>query len=227
MAETMRLRNCSSDRVSRVNFQYRDFVKAVSASMRTLVGRLATAPKLFHPYIRKTKDCLCVGPMKSNIGVIVCGASEMSALFVDAFSAVFVPGVAEHQVCIGVLDNVLCPVAVACRLSVMNSSSAADPAGLYPHMLRTCSKVLLLLLYLLLVRSFNGGVLPTLWKNSMLIPPFKSGNRRNPWNYRLVRLTSFCCKICERIIVSQLVNYLDFNSLLSMHQFGFRKDRSV
>ena len=154
----------------------------------------------------------------------------MSELLADAFSAVFVPGIppnaAEHQVCIGVLDDVfLSPVAG--HLSGLNGSSDAGPDGIHLYMLRACSEALTLPLYLLFVRSLNEGVLPTLWKTAIVAPLFKSGNRCDSLNYHPVSLTSVCCKVSERIIVSQLVDYLESHGLLSVHQFGFCKGRSV
>ena len=116
---------------------------------------------------------------------------------------------------------------VAGHLSGLNSMSAADPDGLHPHMLKACSDELSLSLYLLFIRSLSEGDLPTLWKTSIVTPVFKSRNRCNPLNYRPVSLTSVCCKVLERVIVAQLVEYLELNNLLSANQFGFRKSRSV
>ena len=48
-----------------------------------------------------------------------------------------------------------------------------------------------------------------------------------PINYRPVSLTSVCCKVLERVIVSQVVAYLESNGLLSVNQVGFRKGKSV
>ena len=36
-----------------------------------------------------------------------------------------------------------------------------------------------------------------------------------------------CCKVLECAIVSQLVDYLESNVLLSVHKLGFRKGRNV
>ena len=88
----------------------------------------------------------------------------------ELLGVIFVPGIppdaAEHQVCIGVLDDVfLSPVVVA------------GPDGLHPYMLKACSEALSLPLYLLFFRSLNERVLPTLWKSSIVAPLFKSGNR--------------------------------------------------
>ena len=60
-----------------------------------------------------------------------------------------------------------------------------------------------------------------------MTPLFKNGSRSDSLNYRPVTLTSVCCKVLERIIVSQLAGYLELNDLLSVNQFGFRKGRSV
>ena len=35
-----------------------------------------------------------------------------------------------------------------------------------------------------------------------------------------------CCKVLECVTVSQLLDYLESNGLLSVHQFGFCKGRS-
>ena len=123
------------------------------------------------------------------------------------------------------LDDVfLSPVAG--RLSELNGLSAAGPDCLHLYMLRACSEALSLPLYLPFVRFLNEGVLSTLWKTSIVAPLFKRGNRCNSLNYP-VSLTSVYCKILEQIIVSQFMDYLESNGLLSMHQFGFRKGKSV
>ena len=112
------------------------------------------------------------------------GALEMSELLVDDFSSVFISGIppdAEHQFCVGVMDDVLS--SVAGRLTELNGSSPAGLEGLYPYMIRACSKALSLPLYLLFVCSLNEGVLPTLWKTDIVAPLFKSGNRQDPLNY--------------------------------------------
>ena len=121
---------------------------------------------------------------------------------VDAFSTVFVEQVpqnaADHQVCVGVLDDVdLSLWVIAGLLSCLNSSSTAGSGSLHLHMLKAYSDALSLPLYLLLVRSLSEGEFPTLWKTSIVTPLFRSGNLCDPLNYRPVSLTSVCCKVLE------------------------------
>jgi hypothetical protein len=47
------------------------------------------------------------------------------------------------------------------------------------------------------------------------VPLFKQGSRCSPLNYRLVSLTSVCCKVMERIVVSHIVQFLEYVGLLS------------
>ena len=72
-------------------------------------------------------------------------------------------------------------------------------------------------------------MLPDLWKTFIIPPMYKNGSRYecDKLNYRPVSHTSVCCKVLERVIVSQVVDYLEFNGLLSINQFGFRNGRGV
>ncbi|BHF70475.1 hypothetical protein SprV_0301352600 [Sparganum proliferum] len=74
--------------------------------------------------------------------------------------------------------------------------------------------------------SFETGYLPPDWKSAWITPPYKGGSRVSANNYRPVSLTSICCKIMEKIIKQQLMQFLEQNHLLSDSQHGYRKSRS-
>nr|VZI08040.1 unnamed protein product [Spirometra erinaceieuropaei] len=74
--------------------------------------------------------------------------------------------------------------------------------------------------------SFETGYLPPDWKSAWITPLYKGGSRVSANNYRPVSLTSICCKIMEKIIKQQLMQFLEQNHLLSDSQHGFRKGRS-
>ena len=54
-----------------------------------------------------------------------------------------------------------------------------------------------------------------------------SGSRSNPLNYRPVSLTLVCCKVLERVTVSQVVAFLEDSGVLSDGQFRFRVGKSM
>ena len=60
-----------------------------------------------------------------------------------------------------------------------------------------------------------------------MIPFFKTKSKYDPGNYRPVSLTSVYCMTMERVLVSELVSYLELNGLLFERQFGFHKSRSA
>ena len=58
---------------------------------------------------------------------------------------------------------------------------------------------------------------------------FKSGDRtqQNATNYRPISILPTLSKILERVVHSQLHEYLNSSNLLSNNQFGFRSKRST
>ena len=111
-----------------------------------MVEKLVPDPKLFHSYVRRRKKgCQSVGPLKSSYGRVVSNAADMRELLANAFSAVFVenahPVAAQHQSFAGVLDEVFVSPESVKVLSALNSSSAASPDGLHPHLLKVCFAV--------------------------------------------------------------------------------------
>lgn len=65
-----------------------------------------------------------------------------------------------------------------------------------------------------------------MWKINKMVPVYKSGDKTNPTNYRPISLTSVCCKLLERVIFTNLVNFLETNSFFTPAQHGFRKSYS-
>nr|VZI45541.1 unnamed protein product [Spirometra erinaceieuropaei] len=74
--------------------------------------------------------------------------------------------------------------------------------------------------------SFETGYLPPDWKSAWITPLYKGGSRVSANNFRPVSLTSICCKIMEKIIKQQQMQFLEQNHLLSDSQHRFRKSRS-
>ena len=70
-------------------------------------------------------------------------------------------------------------------------------------------------------------IFPAAWKYSLVQPVPKKGDRSNPSNYRPIALTSTIAKVFESLLNSHIVKHLETNSLLSDHQYGFRKARST
>ena len=83
-------------------------------------------------------------------------------------------------------------------------------------------------LILLFTASLHQGQVPTDWKQAIITPLYKGGNknRSKPENYRPVSLTCTTCKVMEHIVHSHVMSHFDREKILSDSQHGFRKHRS-
>ncbi|BHF66865.1 hypothetical protein SprV_0200988800 [Sparganum proliferum] len=79
------------------------------------------------------------------------------------------------------------------------------PAKILKELAGELSKPLSMLFH----TSFETGYLPPDWKSAWITPLYKGGSRVSANNYRPVSLTSICCKIMEKIIKQQLMQFLE------------------
>ena len=217
-----------------VNRQYRSFAVQSQVDYETsLIERSKDNPKLLHSYIRNKKvGRPSIGPLRLPSGTLTDEPRPMAELFAASFASVFTKSTpdnpAAHQLFDGTLDDA--PVStddVLAALKDLDGNSAMGPDCMHPLFLRNCADQLAYPLHLIYDKSLREGRVPKAWKNSLVIPIFKKGPRYDPLNYRPISLTSVCCKVMERIVGSHLRNYLESNSLLIPHQFGFRSGRST
>ena len=75
--------------------------------------------------------------------------------------------------------------------------------------------------------SLHQGIVPQDWKQALVTPLYKKGNRSNPANYRPISLTCICSKILEHIVHTNIMSHLINLNILSDSQFGFRKNYSA
>ena len=81
-------------------------------------------------------------------------------------------------------------------------------------------------LLLIYSNSLEFSSLPHQWKQSIITPIFKKGDRRLPSNYRPVAQTSSFGRILEAILSKKILEHLMSNQLLLPNQFGFLPHRS-
>jgi hypothetical protein len=72
---------------------------------------------------------------------------------------------------------------------------------------------------------WNKEELPDQWKESIIVPIHKKGDKTDCNNYRGISLLSTSYKILSNISLSKLVPYID--EIIGDHQCGFRRNRST
>ena len=90
---------------------------------------------------------------------------------------------------------------------------------------RVISSILLPLLKIF-NNSLKHSFVPLQWKQSIITPIFKKGNRKLPTNYRPIAQTSSFCRILESIISDNMLYHVFLNNLLLPNQYGFLPGRS-
>jgi hypothetical protein len=76
-------------------------------------------------------------------------------------------------------------------------------------------------------KMLSQGVYPERLKFALIKPIYKNGDKSSPSNYRPISLLPAFSKIFEKLIYERLFDHLGKNTILSEHQYGFRKDMST
>ncbi len=89
-------------------------------------------------------------------------------------------------------------------------------------------KKMLSVLYTLYAKCFDSGLIPEMWKISIINPISKKGkDPRIPSNNRAISLMSTVAKGYTQLLNSRITQYLEENGILADEQNGFRKMRST
>ena len=82
-------------------------------------------------------------------------------------------------------------------------------------------------LALIFASFFSIHQIPSEWSKSIVTPVFKTGSSPSVANYRPISLTCIACKLMERVISTEMFNYLREHNLVSKHQHGFMSRHST
>nr|CAH7730708.1 unnamed protein product [Callosobruchus chinensis] len=74
---------------------------------------------------------------------------------------------------------------------------------------------------------FESALIPTQFKESVVIPIHKSGRKDKMTNYRPISLLNNFAKIFEKCLNKRIWHFLDKHKIISQNQFGFRKNIST
>jgi Reverse transcriptase (RNA-dependent DNA polymerase) len=123
--------------------------------------------------------------------------------------------------------NGLGPVHVVDVIKAMPSKCSTDINNISMKLVKFVAYEICIPLSHIFRLSIDTGIFPEKFKNSRIVPVFKSGNSKICDNYRPIALVNTFSKILEKIIATDLYNYLDLNKLLYIHQYGFQRGKST
>ena len=218
-------------RYQQLNVVYRTYATTMRAQYESSLLFRNDNRKLLHAYVRNKKvGCPTVGPLKLPDGRVVVEERSMCNLLAVSFSGVFVARAPHNPQPFQQFDGRISEVAfsrdvVEGVLLSLDPTSSSGPDEIHPRLLRECARALSTPLCLIFQKSFTVGRVPSAWSSSNIVPIYKSKAHSDPLNYRPISLTSACCKVMERVVAAQLMDYLESNNILSAQQHGFRQNR--
>ena len=110
-------------------------------------------------------------------------------------------------------------------------SSLSNSAAGYDEMPASIMKQLvdnfLLPLTFLINKSIAQGTVPDELKIAKVLPIYKNEDEQLIQNYRPISVLPFFSKIFEKIVASNIIDFLEENNLFYCNQFGFRKSHGT
>jgi hypothetical protein len=138
------------------------------------------------------------------------------------FPSILIPNIVDSLDEIELNDSLLLE-----ELSNINLTSAPGPDNISGSTLKICTETLVLPLLHIMKLSFFSSTVPTEWLKASVTAIYKKGDKTLASNYRPISLTSICCKLMERIISKQLINFALKHNVIPPQQHGFLPGRSV
>jgi hypothetical protein len=184
----------------------------------------------------KQKDDIIV--LTNTEGVLTSDKEVIVNMFADHFATVYgnidlskenMPNSPESQGCSdGQLDNfVISEEMVLSELKRLPIKETLAPDGIPPVVFNRCAEALVTPITHLLKMSLSTGKIPDVWRHILVSPIHKKGSKKIASNYRPIGLVCILCKVCERIVRSQLTCFLQARGIVSDKQHGFRTGRST
>lgn len=190
-------------------------------------------PKSFYNFINSKKRTTGYPTVMKFNQNESCDATCISDLFADFFSTTYSDATYDKN------GNYPFPIAenpaisisffdtqtVANGLKKLKFSYKYGPDKIPSNILIMCAEALSIPLTILFNTSIKFGYFPKIWKESFIVPLFKSGTRSDIKNYRGIAKLSIIPKFFEKLITENL--YYQISNIISPYQHGFKKGCST
>ncbi|VEN44679.1 unnamed protein product [Callosobruchus maculatus] len=178
--------------------------------------------KVSTPTVRKTDGTLCADHSSSAEVLADTFFSDVSNVATGTLPLINSPrsNVSLTEITFTTNDVLQC-------IADLNISTSPGRDGITAAILIKCSQSLATPLSLILTSSFQSHYLPSCWKQAVVTPVFKKGDKHDAKNYRPISLTPLVAKLVEKIITSKLLHFSLSNNLFNSNQHGFLPGRSI
>ena len=176
-----------------------------------------------------------IAPLFDESGNLIMSDNGKANILNDYFKSVFTiddgvlpqfPSRFRHT--IDTINDVDINPEIICRIiKNLKSNSAAGPDGLPAVFFQNTSNAISFPLAIMFRSFIDLQCLPSDWSKAVIAPKFKKGQPSIASNYRPIALTCTTCKILEKIIAIELIEFLQKHGLINKSQHGFLKNHST
>ena len=121
----------------------------------------------------------------------------------------------------------MCLNVILLQLRKLENGKTAGLDCIPPRLLKDASAIISKPPADIINASLHQGDIPDDWKYTCVIPLFKKGKAEDMDNYRPISILPTVSKLLERVVHTQLCDYLSKYNILSPYQCGFRKLHST
>lgn len=206
--------------------------KCYEKYVNKIKSNIKTNPKLFFKFVNsKRKVSSYPSTMKFN-DTTHNNDAEIANIFAEFFSTTFSTNIhkkSTYPYKITSSSSIHIPSldvsTVLNNIKSIKSSDKPGPDGIPSIIIKNCADSLVNPLTSLFNYSLKFGLFPSCWKESFIIPLYKSGSRNNVTNYRAIVKLNSISKLFEKTITNLLKHEL--SSIISPKQHGFCRGRST
>ena len=108
---------------------------------------------------------------------------------------------------------------VKTKLEALDTKKSTGPDGIPALLLKKHAEMFAPILCMFFQELYEQGLVPSELKQANITPIFKSGNKKDPSNYRPVSITPIVAKIFESIIYDDLLKHIEDHNVVSKTVF--------
>ena len=235
--EQERLQQLQATYVTKRNISAAANRAAIADYENRLAKNIKQDSKSFFSYMnRKSKRKDKIGPLIDESGQVITDEIETAKVLNTYFGSVFtkeitsnvpIPVKAFKEKEEDMLTDIVCTKeGVLEILSQLKTDKSPGIDSLHPKFLYEVRYEVSDVLSKIFNKSIMTGVVPRDWRDALVTPLFKKGNRSDPGNYRPVSLTCILGKVLEKIFKAKVMEHLTRYKILKDSQHGFLKGRS-
>ena len=109
----------------------------------------------------------------------------------------------------------------------LGDNKAAGPGEISIRLIKSCKLAIGVHLQFALNECIAEKIFPTKMKLAYVTPIFEKGDKLDSTNYRPISVTPSFAKIIERLLLNQMMEYIDKHKIINKKQFGFQKKKSA